>query len=83
MGQAHYIYCALYFYWEFPDRAVVKKLPLIARRRKRFGFNPWVEKIPWSRKWQPTPEFLPGESYGQRSLVGYSPRGRKESDRIE
>ena len=35
------------------------------------------------RKWQPTPVFLPGESHGQRSLVGYSPRGRKESDTTE
>ena len=43
-------------------------------------FNPWVGKIPWRRKWQPTPVFLPGESHGRRSLVGYSPRGRKESD---
>ena len=38
---------------------------------------------PWRRKWQPTPVFLPGESHGQRSLVGYSPRGRKESDTTE
>ena len=37
----------------------------------------------WRRKWQPTPVFLPGESHGQRSLVGYSPRGRKESDTTE
>jgi len=37
----------------------------------------------FSRKWQPTPVFLPGESHGQRSLVGYSPRGRKESDMTE
>ena len=37
-------------------------------------------KIPWRRKWQPTPLFLPGESHGQRSLAGYSPRGRKELD---
>ena len=37
-------------------------------------------RIPWRRKWQPTPVFLPGESHGQRSLVGYSPWGRKESD---
>ena len=36
------------------------------------GLDPWVGKIPWRRKWQPTPVFLPGESYGQRSLVGYS-----------
>ena len=33
----------------------------------------WVRKIPWRRKWQPTPVFLPGKSHGQRSLVGYSP----------
>ena len=38
---------------------------------------------PWRREWQPTPVFLPGESYGQRSLVGYSPRGHKESDTTE
>ena len=50
------------------------------RRCKRHGFNPWVRKIPWRRKWQPTPVFLPGESHGQRSLAGYSPWGCKESD---
>ena len=49
------------------------------RRRKRCGFDPWVGKIPWSRKWQPTPEFLPGKFHGQRSLVGCSPWGCKES----
>ena len=43
-------------------------------------FNPWVGKIPWRRKWQPTPVFLPGEFHGQRSLVGYSPWGHKGSD---
>ena len=37
---------------------------------RRFGFNPWVRKIPWRRKWQPTPIFLPGKSHGQRSLPG-------------
>ena len=46
-------------------------------------FNPWVGKIPWRRKWQPTPILLPGKSHGQRSLVGYSPWGRKESDMTE
>ena len=40
-------------------------------------------EIPWRRKWQPTPIFLPGESHGQRSLMGYSPRGPKESDTTE
>ena len=47
------------------------------------GFDPWLGKIPWRRKWQPTPIFLPGESGGRRSLVGYSPRGCKESDTTE
>ena len=44
---------------------------------------PWVGKIPWRRKWQLTPVFLPGESHGWRSLVGYSPWGCKESDTTE
>ena len=43
----------------------------------------WVGKIPWKRSWQPTPVFLPGESHGQRRLVGYSRQGRKESDTTE
>ena len=46
----------------------------------RPGFDLWVRKIPWRRKWQPTPVFLPREPHGRRSLVGYSPWGRKESD---
>ena len=45
--------------------------------------DPWVRKIPWRRRWQPTPVFLPGESHGRRSLVGYSPRGGKELDMTE
>ena len=40
----------------------------------------WVGKIPWRPAWQPTPVFLPGEFHGQRSLAGYSPWGRNESD---
>ena len=47
------------------------------------GFTPWVRKIPWRRKWQPTPVFLPGESHGRRSMVGYSPQCRKESGTTE
>ena len=53
------------------------------RRCRKWQFNPWVGKIPWRRKWQLTSVFLPGESHGQRSLVGYSPWGRKESDTTE
>ena len=49
----------------------------------RPGFNPWVGEIPWRRKWQPTPVFLPRKSQGRRSPVGYSPWGRKASDMTE
>ena len=58
---------------------MVKNLPA-SRRHGRHRFYPWVGKIPWRRAWQPTSVFLPGESHGQKSLVGYSPWGRKESD---
>ena len=47
------------------------------------GSIPGSGKIPWRRAWQPTPVFLPGEFHGQRSLVGYSPSGHKESDMTE
>ena len=50
---------------------------------KRHRFDPWVGKIPWGRKWHPTPVFLRGESYGQKSLVGYSPWSCKELDMTE
>ena len=46
-------------------------------------FPTQVGKIPWRRQWHPTPVFLPGESHGRGSLVGYSPRGRKELDTTE
>ena len=50
---------------------------------RRRGFDPWVGKISWRRKWYPSPVFLPGESHGQRSLVGCSTWGCKESDTTE
>ena len=50
---------------------------------KRWGFNPWAGKDSWRKKWQPTPLFLPREPHGQRSLVGYSPRGHKEWNTAE
>ena len=58
---------------------VVKNLPAMWDT----WFNPWVRKIPWGRKWQPTPEFLPVESHGQRSLTGYRPWDGKESKTTE
>ena len=58
---------------DFAGSASGKEPTCQCRRRKRRGFNPWVGKMPWRRAWQPTPVFLPGESHGQRRLVGYSP----------
>ena len=62
---------------------VVKNLSASARKHKRCRFYPWVRKILWRRAWQPTLVVLPGESRGQRSLVGYNPQGPKESDMTE
>ena len=59
-----------------------KELACQGRRYKIHRFNPWVRKIPWWRKWQPTSVFLPGESHGL-SLEGYrglSPQDGKELD---
>ena len=53
------------------------------KRHESCKFHPWVGKIPWRRAQQPTPVVLSGESQGQRSLVGYSPCGRKEWDTTE
>ena len=50
---------------------------------RRPMFNPWIRKISWRREWLTTPVLLPGESHGQRSLVGDSPWGLKESDKTE
>ena len=62
---------------------MVKNLPANAGDTRLSGFNPWVRKIPWSRKWQAAPAFLPEKSCGQRSLAGYSPWDHKESDMTE
>ena len=74
---------ATWFLWDkgsegFPGGASGKETDCQCRRGKRHGFSPWVGKIPRRRAWQSTPVFLPGESRGQRSLVGYSPWGCKE-----
>ena len=73
----------------YRDIIILLRVALVAQRWSvclqcgRAGFSPWVGKIPWRRKWQSTPVFLPGESHGRRSLVGYSPRGHKEWDMTE
>ena len=66
--------------WDFPGDSEGKSICLQCGRHR---FNPWFGNIPWRRKWQPTPVFLLGKSHGQRSLVGYSPWGHKESDTTE
>ena len=58
------------------------KEPACQCRSRRRWFDFWVGKIPWRRKWQPTPVFLPGESHGQSGLTGYSPRDRKSRTRL-
>jgi len=54
--------------------ALVVKSPIC----RRYESDPWVRKIPWRRAWQPTPVFLPGESHGQRSLMGYHPKSQSQ-----
>ena len=66
--------------WGFPGGSDGKESACYYRRCR---FNPWDRKVPWRSKWQPTPVFMPGKSRGPRSLVGYSPWGRKESDTTE
>ena len=68
--------------WPSQVALVEKNLPADAGD-KRHRFDPWVRKIPWRKAWQPTPVFLSRESHGQRSLVGYSPWGHKETDMTE
>ena len=67
----------------FTGGSVVKNLPDKCNRFRRHGFSSLVGRIPWRRKWQLTPVFLPGKSHGWRSLVGYTPWSRKESDTTE
>ena len=56
---------------DFPGGPSGKEPACQCRSQKRLRFHPWMEKIPWRRKWQPTPAILPGESHGQSSLGGY------------
>ena len=61
-----------------PSGSSGKESACQCRRHKRRRFDPWIGKIPWRRAQQPTSVFLPGESHGQRSLVGYSPQCCKD-----
>ena len=80
--------CSVFSYRLMPHEGLLggasgKEPPCQCRRHKKCEFDPWVRKIFWRRTWQPTPVLLPGESHGQRSLVGYSPWDLKESDMTE
>ena len=83
-----WVSCRLFFSsslcWveELPWWLSSKESTCQCRRHRRCRFNLWVGKIPWRRKWQPTPVFLPGESHGQRSLADYSPQGCKSQTRL-
>ena len=68
---------------DFPYGTSDKEPACQYRRHERHRLDPWVRKIPWRRKWQPTPVFLPEGSHGQRSLAGCSPRDHKESDKLK
>ena len=68
--------------WVLPGGASDKEPTCQYRECKRLRFDPWVWKIPWRKKWQPIPVFLPGKSHGQRSLAGYSPSDHKSWTRL-
>ena len=78
-----YTYISAPRWQKYPGMCKLHRLPRwlsgkeSACQCRRHGFDPWVWEIPWRRKWQPTPVFLPGKSHRQRSLVGYSPQGHK------
>ena len=78
--------------WRIETRYICQRASVVAqwwrihlqcRRCRRHGFNLWIWKILWRRKWQPKPVLFPGESHGQRSLAGCGPKGCKESDKNE
>ena len=72
---AEWISYPLQYSWASLVAHMVKNLPVVQET--------WVGKIPWRREWHPTPVFLPEEFHEQRSLVGYSPWGLRESDTTE
>ena len=72
----------IFWDWGFLGGSAIKNLLQLRSRRRRW-FSPWFGKIPWKRKWLPTPIFLPREFHGLKSMVSHSPRGRKKSDTFE
>ena len=79
MLNSQFICISVSLLWDSLVTQTVKNLTALQETR----FDSWVRKILWRREWLPTPVFLPGELYGQRSLAGYSLGGLKESDTTE
>ena len=77
-GQRSLVACCLWGRTESDTAEATRQ-----RQCRKPRFDPWIGKIPWRRKWQPSSVFLPVEFHGQRSLTGYSPWGHKESDTTE
>ena len=74
--------CILFFFFFFNGFSSGSDSKESTCQCRRLRFDPWVGKIPWRRKWQPTPVFLPGKFHEQRSLVGCSPWGRERVDTL-
>ena len=70
-GKSYQLIIEIELYWWISGKE-------LACQFRRHGFDPWLGKIPWRRKWKPTPVFLPGKSHGQRSLASCSPWGCRE-----
>ena len=64
-------------FWAIYRASLVTQQAMQEMQWRKCKFDPWVGKMPWRRKWQPTPVFLPGEFHGQRSVAGYNPWGHK------
>ena len=77
-GYLRLIYVDVWHKWASHVAQLVKHLPAM----QETWFNSWVRKLPWRRKWQPTPVFLPGESHGRRGLVGYGSWNRSSWTRL-
>ena len=78
VGQVFTLCFSVTCIYTWASQAASGRVCLPGQETQEMGFHPWVGKIPCRQKWQPTPVFLPGKSYGQRNPVGCSPWDRKE-----
>ena len=73
------VFIDVYEYFRLPSWSSAKEPTCQCRRCRKGGFDPYIKKIPWRKKWQPTPVFLPEKLHGQRSLAGYLAHGFTKS----